>query len=348
MICFRTDANNIIATGHMMRSITIAKHCKKCGEKVVFLISNEESIALLELNHLDYFILNTKWENLDAIKEMQCLRENKINTQVIVIDLPTCTRSYVYELKKHYKIVCIDDLAKEVYPVNILINYNIFYEKLGYEAMYETQETDLLLGTQYMPLREQFSLPGKKIKREKNIHHILVMCGGGDKYNFLFNFLETLITEFPIMQQEYEWNVVSGKYNENYHELKKIEEEHPNIHVYSNVENIAEMMLKCDLAISAASTVLYECCSMKLPTLFFVVADDQIYDADAFSKEGMMKYCGDYRNESHEVLKRIIQEIKTLEANPGAMGDMIKMMERCVDGKGTERIVSKILMLCVQ
>ena len=30
------------------------------------------------------------------------------------------------------------------------------------------------------------------------------------------------------------------------------------------------------------------------------------------------------------------------------MEDMIKMMKRCVDGKGTERVISRVLMLCIQ
>ena len=44
-----------------------------------------------------------------------------------------------------------------------------------------------------------------------------------------------------------------------------------------------------------SSTVLYECCAMQLPTLFVVVAEDQEYDAEAFQKNGLMIYCGNFK-----------------------------------------------------
>ena len=109
MVFFRTDANEKLATGHMMRCITIATECIKRGMRVCFFISNEVSATLLQHNKIDYIILNTSWENLNYELEMKKMSEflDKIKMSVLFIDLPTCSEKYVNEMKKHFKVVCI-------------------------------------------------------------------------------------------------------------------------------------------------------------------------------------------------------------------------------------------------
>ena len=48
MVFIRADANDYIATGHIMRCRTIAYRLAELGEKVEFLVSDEESTKLLE------------------------------------------------------------------------------------------------------------------------------------------------------------------------------------------------------------------------------------------------------------------------------------------------------------
>lgn len=44
MIYFRTDANEKIATGHVMRCMTIAFQLQKMGEKIKFLFRDQSSV----------------------------------------------------------------------------------------------------------------------------------------------------------------------------------------------------------------------------------------------------------------------------------------------------------------
>ena len=57
MIFFRVDSNNMIASGHIMRCITIAKEVIRRGYKAKFLISDNESISFLDRECLDYIVL---------------------------------------------------------------------------------------------------------------------------------------------------------------------------------------------------------------------------------------------------------------------------------------------------
>ena len=47
MLYIRTDMNRQIASGHLMRCLTIAKELKKRGEDVTFLLADEEAYALV-------------------------------------------------------------------------------------------------------------------------------------------------------------------------------------------------------------------------------------------------------------------------------------------------------------
>ena len=47
-IYFRTDGNTEIATGHIMRCLTIARACAKQNANAAFIVSDEESLALLQ------------------------------------------------------------------------------------------------------------------------------------------------------------------------------------------------------------------------------------------------------------------------------------------------------------
>ena len=59
MIGIRVDSNSIIATGHMMRCITIARQLLSIGGSVTFFIADEESERLLGKNISDSDHMNT-------------------------------------------------------------------------------------------------------------------------------------------------------------------------------------------------------------------------------------------------------------------------------------------------
>ena len=57
MIYIRTDANEKIATGHIMRCISIANRIIELGSKVVFIFKDECSVSFLPDN-IEHIMLN--------------------------------------------------------------------------------------------------------------------------------------------------------------------------------------------------------------------------------------------------------------------------------------------------
>ena len=113
--------------------------------------------------------------------------------------------------------------------------------------------------------------------------------------------------------------------------------------MHDHVDNMAELMGRCDMAVSAAGTMLFELCAMRIPTIFFVSADNQQYDSEFFGQEERMLFAGDIRQDREECLKRIYRGLKTL-LEDGAMRDRMKeALGRVTDGCGAARIATQLV-----
>ena len=101
--------------------------------------------------------------------------------------------------------------------------------------------------------------------------------------------------------------------------------------VYENVKNMSEIMKGVDVVVSAASTVLYECCCMAKPTIFFTVADNQAYDAECFARNDMMQYVGDVRIDMVDVLKAIIVKLENVAEDYECRKGMVTKIDNIYD-----------------
>lgn len=66
MLYIRTDMNNMIATGHVMRCLAIAEAAKEQGEQVTFLLSDEQAVELIEQRGYQTIVLHTSWYDMES------------------------------------------------------------------------------------------------------------------------------------------------------------------------------------------------------------------------------------------------------------------------------------------
>ena len=344
MLYIRTDANETIATGHVMRCLTIAEKIREKKGKVCFLVSDETSAALINKNKFEVIVTDVKWDSVNVEKEYQILKQIAKKTDWLLIDSYFIFSEYTAYMKTLLNVAVFDDMFSEKKIADMIINYNVFYRKFDYKSRYEHEKCKLLLGEKYVPLRQQFQQiePEHGVRTDK-YPKVLLMCGGADKPNLIITTIQYLKEHNPDLFLNCEWKIVVGKYYTGIHKLEELIQRDTNVNVLHNVENMAELMKDCDLCVTAASTVLYECCAMLLPTLFFVVADDQKYDAEYFSQDNMLLYCGDYRNSLDESMKNMETKLKDLIEDPEKQYQMKKLMQGFVDSKGAERIATTLM-----
>ena len=341
MVYIRTDANEIVATGHVMRCITIADKLMKYGEKVKFIVKDVDTMDLLE-GKFEYVGIPT--ENIGAIYDeilyIKDIVNSEENTPKILLDLYMFDAEYMHKLKAFSKVISFDDMFNEYLPIDLLINYNPHYTIYDYCRRYHGKNIKLLLGMKYVPLREQFEKISSKFY--KDVKNILLISGGGDKEHALLKIINGICEKN--MDLKYKFHIIVGILNEDTAKLEKITD-NKNIVLYHNVQNMAQLMRQMDIAISAAGTVLFECCKMQIPTIFYCMADNQEDVIEGFGKDDLMLYAGDIRYVNQQVPTHIIEFIEYLDKNPSIREEMRMRMQNQIDGKGAERIAREIIKL---
>ena len=130
MIGIRTDANEQIATGHIMRCMTIADALVSLGEEVKFYVADEETAEFVKSRDFAYEVLGSDWNNPEG--ELETLAQKIIEDAIktLVCDSYSFTKDYFNNLKcktdNTVKIVYIDDLLEVAYPVDMVINSNVY------------------------------------------------------------------------------------------------------------------------------------------------------------------------------------------------------------------------------
>ena len=340
IIGIRTDANDTIATGHVMRCITIAKQIISAGCEVIFFTADDYAGDLLSQADMRYVCLRTDWDHMEEETALFRTELKKAGCKKLLVDSYQVTRKYFSALSDLCKIVYIDDCFEDIYPVDMIINYNAYHVRFPYEKVYAGR-TKLLLGTAYVPLREEFEL--SITGRITNDIRILLSSGGGD----LCNALPGILTE-AMHDQELQnviFDVVVGSFNRNAEELERQAKAHSNIRLHDHVDHMAELMRQCTAAVSAAGTMLFELSAVQIPTVFFISADNQQYDHEFFAAEERMIYAGDIRENRENCLKEICSGLKHILKDADMRDKMKRKLHEVTDGRGALRIAEEIIGL---
>lgn len=339
MIYIRTDANTEIASGHVMRCLSIAEQLKKMGEDVLFITADEYPSQMIREKGFDSLVLNSDWKDMESELD-RLLPYLKVHAvKKILVDSYQVTENYFKELGKYIDIIYLDDVVAFHYDVNAIINYSISAEQSGYEKEYSNTNARLFLGCAYIPLRKEFQkIKKKNIKKE--ISNVMLTTGGSDAWCLSEAILNKLVEKHAFVQ----FHVIVGRFFEKKDSLYKFAEQHANIHLYENVQRMSEIMRNCDLAVSAGGTTLYELCSCGVPTICLTLADNQIAGVKELEKQGIMLYAGDVRDSKKQLIEKIGKCFEQMQSAK-IRQQMSNRMQKLVDGKGAKRIAEKMIQM---
>lgn len=379
MVVIRADANSKIGMGHVMRCLSVADALLKRGEEVLFVTADDTPVPLLTKKGVPYRVLHTDYADMEAeLPELwEVLRElpqgaespeaalAQKNTSILV-DSYYVTEKYLAALKKRITTIYMDDIYAFSYPVDMLINYNIYGEEMGYEKDAAFADTKLLLGTEYVPLREEFSAGAGYAQSRKELsaetenvtpaedrlHQtaeqgrtadggILITTGGSDSFNLAGQLLMEAMKYDALKEKEY--HVVSGSLNPHIGELQALAQKHENIHIHCNVTNMAELMAESEVALSAGGSTLYELCAVGVPVIAFSFAENQERLVQTFVKRGIAQYGGNYRTDGNKMIQNTIAGLETLLEDKNLRSEYRKKARTLVDGKGADRIAEAII-----
>lgn len=346
MIGFRVDANEVIATGHLMRCMAIADRCRSRGEQCLFLLAEDQETARLKEAGFSYQVLQSRWDDLDSELSLMESIIRKYHINRLVVDSYQVTAHYLAELNRCVPVLYIDDMLKERYEISALVHYIQWEDENTCEELYRNTDVALLSGMKYIPLRTEFTELDLKSQSASTAarpcnKEVLVTTGGTDTYNIAGRLMSLCLSQKE--WENYIFHVIVGNMNRNETMLQELADRYPALKLHKNISNMSDYMRKCSLAVSAGGTTLYELCACQLPTVCFSFADNQLELTRQMQQRQIMLYAGDVR-ETDQIEEKIVDYLLLFRQNPEIYASCQKHMGQLVDGRGSGRIAE---FLCV-
>lgn len=338
-VLIRADGNEKIGSGHIMRTKSIANELKGLGAKVLYALADERGKRLIN-NEFQSVVLSSNYECLDdeinALSSV--IKEQKI--KLILLDSYFVTSKYFKELKKLAKVAYIDDLDAFAYECEALINYGAFFDKNEYKARQNLAKKHFL-GSEFAPLRAEF---GSTQKNSKNTQkkQVLLTTGNTDLLGIMPRLLEAFLSDESLKNLEF--LAISGAFNEHENKLLALSAKHKNIKVLKTPENMAQIMAGADFVLSAGGSTLYELASLAKAVICFSIAANQ-NNIKSWAEAGAMLYTGDAKADSHSVVARSLNLLKSLLNDENLAKTLGQKAHFFVDGKGAIRLAKELLSL---
>lgn len=337
-IVIRADGGRDIGLGHIMRSLVLAKELRKENE-VIFMCRNSSVEPLKYLAGIEKVksegfevILISEINFIDDIKKFQ----KDLKADLIITDSYDVDEEYFASLKSVFKFTgYIDDVNICKMDVDFIINQNINAKKLKYN-LESNESTKLFLGPEYCLLRDEFRKSNDCIIKDK-VEDILVTVGGMDKD---CNTIK-IIKEIKDFNCNIHIIIGSAFHDSIIKDLENIAKENRRINLYRNA-NMALLMSKSDIAISATGSTIYELAAMKVPTVGIIVADNQIDICKEMNRRGMIIGIGKLEADNNEKLKFNIEKLIN---NKSERLKIIEKQSDLVDVNGAKKLANNIFKI---
>ena len=342
---FRVDSSKKIGSGHLMRTLTLAKGLREKGCICSFLSRSldgnlnhsilSEGFALKELPSPDknYTIANTntkknghiEWLEVDWKNDARETKEilSDINPDWLVVDHYSISEDWEKAvLCKNFRIMVIDDLADRKHICDILLDQNLGSNDFLYKNLVP-ETCKKFFGPKYALLRPEFpenrSLSLKR-RKEGKLKNILINFGGGNPDNFIQKTLQALLNvDLP---KDASITVIFGG-------IDAINDEHRlliskfkiKIKVFEMIKNMSEILIDTDLVIGAAGSSSWERCCLGIPSLVFSLGLNQNRIAKELSNVGAAIYLEEHDLQTYKLnllFKDLMQDNKLRKISQNA------------------------------
>ena len=340
-LLIRADANTKIASGHVKRCEAIADAFSQQAVEVVFVVSDYEAKKVINNDAYRCIVLNNDYKKKDQELAQICGIICKEKANGILIDSYEITEKYLLEISKICAVAYIATYKPIDFHGKMIINYaqkgKINFFKTKYNELYRSGY--LLQGDQYVPLRKEFA--DIKNKHIQQVERVLITTGGSDPDKMAETIFLACMQCDKLKVKKF--TIVVGKYFRYAEELEKISKEYSQLQLEYDVRNMAELMEKHDIAVSAGGISLFEVCACGIPTICFSMADNQIGMANYFDEKGCVIYAGDEREDKISVVKNIVEQLSYWLKHIAELNYLSTKMKKRVDGKGASRIADKLM-----
>ena len=351
-IIVRATASKKMGSGHIMRCITLAEELSKKNDNIIEFVTQNFPENLDDLIKKKGFIVHSLKllnkrkgddkesfafdQDQDASETIKAIKNNIID--LIIVDHYSIDYKWERKLRPFTKkIMVIDDLANRRHDCDFVLDQNYINNQLRYENLVST-DTIKLLGPRFALLREEFYTVSQKRKKSsgKNIR-LFVFFGGSDLAN-LTSLVLKVISKSNF--KGFYVDVVIGSLNPHKEKIQYLVSKSLHAKLHIQVDNIAILMSKADIALCAGGSSTWERMSLGLPSLIVTTAVNQEALSNDLYKDGYINLLGSINN----VNERVIEDALQLAIqNPDNLQLQSQKCKNLVDSLGARRVSNLLL-----
>ena len=362
VVVFRADASLQIGNGHIMRCLTLADALKQEGASCTFICRGHEGNLLALIQHKGHntLALPSSTANINSsstpsrqqyltwlgttpaedarqtITALQSLASDK--PAWLIIDHYALDREWESALRPYcQKIMVIDDLADRQHDCDLLLDQTFGRDERDYQPLVPEHCT-ILTGSYYALLRPEFAEWREyslQRRREPQLKQLLITLGGVDKDNVTGKVLAAL--NDSNLPSDCHITIVMGKHAPWLAAVTTQAQQLPwSTEVKVDVSNMAELMANSDLCIGAAGSTTWERCSLGLPSIMLILAENQRKIAEELHQKKLAYIIDCSKNHLlslNAVLTKIVTELNLIA----------KRSSMVCDGLGSKKIINHLL-----
>lgn len=332
-IIFRFDASTEIGLGHAYRCLALIEYLENiCTLECIVVARELPEYLQKKLNDFNsqVFFLEGQ-DDLDFIRKLSF----QYNSKAIVLDgyqFDQCYRKKLSEIG--LKIICFDDInSLDNLHCHLVINALINAKNIGYQ--YSAPKAAHLLGLNYSIVRHDF-LAASKVNFSQRTK-LLINFGGSDTANLTLSLIHNLAS-FEINIQPENIIIITGGAYSSPDSIHHLCNEYGYTHLH-NVNNMAEILTQCKMAICAPGSMVYELAYCGVPSIFLTIANNQLLSARAHQEMG---WCEVIDGLQLDATKIALHRLNELWDKQEQLQQMYSLATTLVDGEGVRRIVDKI------
>ena len=319
-----TEADKIVATGHLKESMDLAEALKKRGIRVKLFVNEDIDFNMRKHISLAY---NTYRREDDT-----SLTKQLSDCAVIITNLRMISDNMIRKIKRDVSapIICVDELGGRFLGADIIINPMINTENVDYPG----RESPVYAGGKFLILSNKIQAYRRRYIVRDEMKHICISMGGVDRCDSTNKILDTLL------RTDADWNidVVLGGGYPNFNSIFDLTKNHPQVQIYQNINYIYDLFVKSDVAFSAGGNTLHELACIGVPTIVIPTMEHEVENGKTFERFGFGRCLNKSEKISGTEIKAALDIMDSLTVR--------KKMSDCgrniCDGKGLERTLQII------
>lgn len=333
-ILFVVDAGPRVGGGHVMRSLTLAGALTAQGATCTFM--GPPAVSTL----LDAFApgaarlaaASTEPRDLAAAIGAE-------QFDAVVFDHYGLSSRDHRAMGQGRPVLVIDDLADRPLGADIVVDAGPARKPEDYDGLVP-EKARLLLGPNFAPVRPEFAALRETALawRGEPVQRILVSMGLTDVAGVTARIVERL----RLRVGDAGLDVVLGAGAPSLAGLTKVARRDPRLHIHVDTQHMARLTAEADIAIGAGGSSTWERCTLGLPALQVILADNQRAAAEAVAARGAGLVvdlgAADFEPQFDRALTRLMVDAE-LRRSLAA-----RSSELC-DGKGAARTATAFLQL---